>query len=259
MARNTLLAFGIALVILSALSHAAEPPTSPSKPEHGNDARGVRDLKEVSDSNLQMLMIALHDYNNVHDHFPPAVVLGPDGKTPHSWRVEILPFIEGPILERLGRPSHPYKDLYERYKLSEPWDGPSNKQLLAQMPDIFRSPTDPPRSTDTIYFALVGKGAIFDGPKGTPIADINDGTFHTILLVESKPSVPWTKPVDIAEKPLPKLGGLYASGFSAVDAGGTRHLIPGDIREAHLRALITRDGKELGFDFTPGWKLYTRP
>lgn len=233
---------------------------SPRRPKSDASSVRVQEQKAQSDHNLQALMIALSDYNNDHGHFPPAIVLGPDGKTPHSWRVEILPYIQGDFSEQLGRPGHPYKGLYDKYRLDERWDGPHNKRLLKRMPDVFRSPADAAGSTETVYFALAGKGAIFDGPNGTPVSDLNDGSLRTILLVESKPAVPWTKPVDLAydpAKPLPKLGGIYPSGFIAVDAGGIRHFIPSTIKEAHLRALITRDGKEAD-DFLPEWKLRVR-
>src|SRR5580704_16313138 len=44
--------------------------------------------------NLRWLSLAMHNYHDVYNHFPPAVVVGPDGKTPHSWRVELLPFLQ---------------------------------------------------------------------------------------------------------------------------------------------------------------------
>jgi hypothetical protein len=41
----------------------------------------------------------------------------------------------------------------------------------------------------------------------------------TVLIVEAVDAVPWTKPPDLpydAAKPLPKLGGAFATGFHAL-------------------------------------------
>ncbi len=40
-------------------------------------------------------MAALHQYHEDKGHFPPASILGKDGDggPPHSWRVEILPWL----------------------------------------------------------------------------------------------------------------------------------------------------------------------
>ena len=52
---------------------------------------------------LKQIGIAMQNYHDVYKQFPPAVLIGPDGKTPYSWRVALLPF--------LGK-----QDLYNRYK-----------------------------------------------------------------------------------------------------------------------------------------------
>ena len=52
-----------------------------------------------------------------------------------------------PYLER--------KDLFDRYQPEERWDSPANRKVLEQMPDVFRSPYDDPKSTNSGYFAVV--------------------------------------------------------------------------------------------------------
>ena len=84
-------------------------------------------------NNMKHLGLAMHNYHELKGSFPPAVLLGPDGKTPHSWRVALLP-----LLETDGA-----KELYSRYKFDEPWDGPNNSKLIPLIPEVYRHPEAP--------------------------------------------------------------------------------------------------------------------
>lgn len=185
-------------------------------------------------NNLKQLALALHNYQDVHGSFPPPVLYGPDGKTPHSWRVAILPYIE-------------QEPMYRAYKMDEPWDGPNNRKLLAKIPAVFCCPNNPNKKLS--YFALIGSTTVWpEGKTGASIADITDGTSNTIMLVEADRDIPWTKPEDIpydAKKPLPKLGGVFAAGFHVAFCDGSVKLLAPTIAEHTLRALITARGQEV--------------
>ncbi len=209
-----------------------------------------------STNNLKQLALAMHNFADVNKSFPSAVLYGSDGKTPHSWRVAILPYLD-------------QQALYNQYKFDEPWDSANNKQVLAKMPAVFRDPNDPPDSISSSYYGLVGPSTIFFGKEGVPIAQITDGTSNTIMFVEAKRDIPWTKPEDIpyaADKPLPKLGGHYADIFVAAMCDGSVRAYSQKIDQQLLRALITRDGNEV-IDFRqlnnpqpgPGGALPTPP
>jgi hypothetical protein len=176
----------------------------------------------------------MHNYHSTFNHFPAAVIIGPDGKTPHSWRVEILPYIE-------------QIELYKAYKMDEPWDSPNNKKVLAKMPRVFSATPNQP-STVSSYYVLSGKETAFPGEQAIRIADITDGTSNTILAVESKRDIPWTKPEDLEydpKKPLPKFGGFYPEGFNAALCDGSVRFLSNAIAEQVMRALITRSGGEV--------------
>ena len=163
-------------------------------------ARGTA-MRSASSNNLRQLALGMLNYESSHHRLPPAVVYGPaeipslnatgDGDAakdvPRSWRVEILPYIE-------------QQELYSQYRLDEPWDSEANLKVLAQMPQVFRAPEDR-GSTNASYFAVTGPETVFDGLEGTKFKEIEDGTSHTLLLVEAKREIPWTKPEDVKYDP----------------------------------------------------------
>jgi hypothetical protein len=196
--------------------------------------------QEAANVNLKRIGVAMHNFHDSHGRFPPAAprtskTRAPKPENPpHSWRVALLPFVEA-------------VDLYERYRFDEPWDSPHNRELLAEMPDVYRHPSDPLEVTNSAYYAVVGPGTIFDGEQGRRFADVVDGTRYTILVVEAKREVPWTKPEDVPfdpDKPLPELGGFTEGGFRALLADGSVRFIPKSIDETMLRSLFQKADRQ---------------
>ncbi len=191
-------------------------------------------MRAQSMNNLKQLAIAMHNYADSYKHFPPAVLYGPDGKTPYSWRVALLPYLER-------------KDLYDQYRFDEPWDGPNNGKLLDKIPAMFRSPTEPANSTSAAYFALVGPRSVFGSKEGTSFSEIIDGTSNTIMLVEAKRDIPWTKPEDIPfdpDKPVPQLGGFSTGTFLAALCDASVRSFRSDMPQDILRLLIMKDDNQ---------------
>jgi len=221
------------------------------------DARRASD-RTRSVNNLKHIAIAMHNYHDKYKCFPPAVLYGPDGKTPYSWRVAILPFLEQAAL-------------YKHYRFDEPWDGPNNRRLAEIRVPVFHCPSEIARSANASYFALVGPGTVFEkkdrakpsgvpkspvagspGPRietdGISFTEIRDGTSNTLMIVEAKRNIPWSKPEDIPydpKKPIPELGGYFEGGFHAARCDGAVFFLPNSIAEATLRAMISRNGREV--------------
>jgi Protein of unknown function (DUF1559) len=214
---------GIAAVVLSLICCAGNRISAAGEGP-GNEA-------ERTKHNLHELSLALHTYHDTNNHFPTAVVMGPDGKTPHSWRVELLPYLN-------------LKRLYNQYRIDEPWDSPHNKLILRNMPDVFRSPHDDPKSTNSGYYVFVGPGTVFEPNKEIRIGDVVDGTSNTLMIIEAKQGIPWTKPEDIPfnpKKPAPEFKPFVAgeAPFALVD-GSVRWL---DLKKhkTQLNSLIIRN------------------
>lgn len=200
--------------------------------------------KRASSMNdLKQLALGLLNYESAYGHFPPAVGYEyfdlktgqkKTSKHPHSWRVAILPFIE-------------QQALYESYRFDEPWDSEHNKRIAETVVPAFQSPFDNPSSTNTSYFVLTGRETLFRDNLGTKLRQITDGTSMTLMVVEAKRDIPWTKPEDIpysADTPLPKFGGWMPGVFLAARCDGSVQAISQDIDDAVLRALITMAGGE---------------
>ncbi len=187
-------------------------------------------------NNLRQIAIALHNYHQQHGRFPPAVLTHYQGrklKHPLSWRVALLPY--------LG-----HQKLFDQYRLDEPWDSPSNRKVLQQMPPVYRHPMDPPGTTASAFYVLTGPGTVFEGSQGISLGEISDGTAQTILVVEARRNVPWTKPEDIPfdpKQPPPKLGGYFPSGANVLFADGSVRFLGRSVTGESLKWLILRNDK----------------
>jgi len=191
-----------------------------------------------SANNLKQIAIAMHNYHATNKSFPPHASYDKNGKPLLSWRVHVLPYVEG-------------ADLYQEFHLDEPWDSEHNRKLISRMPKTYASPLSRlGKEGKTVYLVPVGKDTIFSGgKKGTRITDITDGTSNTILIVEAADShaVIWTKPEDLkvsSKEPLAGLTDGQRKTFFAAFADGSVRALPVSIAPQTLWALFTRNGGE---------------
>lgn len=137
---------------------------------------------------LNQMQFALTLYHEAHDHFPAAYVAGPDGTPWHSWRVQILPYME-------------HQPIYERYRFDEPWNGPNNRLLAGQVfVQMFQCPSnaDFKVGQHTNIVVIVGDETAFPGGKSTKLSDFRDGGANTILLAEYRNlDIHWMEPRDL--------------------------------------------------------------
>jgi hypothetical protein len=164
----------------------------------------------------------------------PDDIRGKDGKPLLSWRVRVLPYLE-------------QQQLYNQFKLDEPWDSPNNRPLLDQMPVIYQSPSGGP-ANKTRFLGFKGEHTLFPPEGKMQLRKITDGTSNTLLFVEVIPdkAVEWTKPADIDFDPAKPFAGLQSpQGFflAAFCDGSVQRLSLG-IGDEAMKALVTPAGGE---------------
>jgi hypothetical protein len=141
------------------------------------------------------LALAIHNYEAAYAKFPQNIVDG-DGKPLLSWRVAILPFLEE-------------VELYEKFKLNEPWDSDHNRELLAEMPEFLKTTDELTEAGKTVWSRPTGEKFIGSCSR---FREITDGTSNTILIIGTTPeaAVHWTQPADLKPNPEKISEGIFS-------------------------------------------------
>ena len=186
----------------------------------------------------------MYNYHSEHNRFPPAVITDESGET-HSWRVALLPYLD-------------LQDLYDEYRRNEPWDSEANLKVLEQIPEIYRAPQADEDSSHASYFVFAGEGTAFPNDEGVRIRDFMDGTSNSILILEVKMDVPWTRPEDLEypANPIavgePQFTGWYEDRLMTLLGDGSARAFPIKLDTEVWKALIEiADGETVEWDEIP--------
>ncbi|MEE8452359.1 MAG: DUF1559 domain-containing protein [Thermoguttaceae bacterium] len=195
-------------------------------------------------NNLKQIGVALQGYEETFRRLPRASVRDENGTPMHSWRVELLPYMEG-------------RSLWSRYNPDEPWNGPNNSKLSAQMPREYACPRDPDAGPPmTSYVAIVGSGTAWPDDGSLRLDDFPDGAANTLLLAEvANPSIHWMEPrdltlADLAQGMQPHEGMGVSSkhnsgqGACVLYADGSVRFLSSGVPPTILKSLATVDGSE---------------
>lgn len=165
-----------------------------------------------------------------------------DGEPGLSWRVALLPM--------LGE-----DQLYSKFKLDEAWDSQSNKRLMAEMPEVYRSPRHESRRGFTNYLAVGGEQSFFRHTGRSRVGSCNDGTSNTISVIEvdRANSMVWTSPQDFnwnRDNPNEGIGVRgEQNNFLFALADTSVHLLPRETNSSTLEGMyVCNDGRVLGLE-----------
>ena len=203
----------------------------------GNAAKRIQCMNHMKEIGL-----ALHNYYDSYQSFPPVYTVDENGKPLHSWRVLMLPYLY-------------QNSLYEHIRLDEPWDSDYNRQFHDQMPMTYRCPSaiDDMRS-ETNYSVVVGKECYSTEPNAKlTFGAIADGLSNTIFIVERETPVCWMDPTHeiTFEKACEGinvsadgLGSNHTACAGACLFDGSVNFISETIEQRVLRAMLTWSGEE---------------
>jgi type II secretory pathway pseudopilin PulG len=194
-------------------------------------------------NNLKQIGVAMHNYAQANNCFPPAYVADKNGKPLYSWRVLLLPYLSA-------------DPRYGDYRLDEPWDSPNNRKISETAIGVFQCLTANHPASDcmTDYMMVVGPHTISDGPHGRKFSEITDGLSNTIMIVEVADSgVNWAEPKDLKFNKIdfkingpkkPGIGSHHPGGVNVAMGDASVHYVPDSVPPEKIKALLTIDGGE---------------
>ncbi|MBX3451706.1 MAG: DUF1559 domain-containing protein [Planctomycetaceae bacterium] len=164
-------------------------------------------------NNLKQIGLALHNYHDEYGELPPAYTVDADGKSLHSWRTLLLPYLNK-------------KDLYDRLDLTKPWNTPENAAVFENERLFpFQCPSANHGEFETNYLAIVTESSCLRPIRSLTLSEITDGTANTMCIVEVRQNqaVPWMEPRDLDEAAL-----LTFDQKTTESHTGGRHILPMD-------------------------------
>jgi len=221
---NLLVVFAIVAVLISLLLSPVQQGTTSGR-------------RTQCKKNLKQIALALHNYHDVHDAFPPAYTVDGEGKALHSWRTLILPFLE-------------QQTLYDTVDLTKPWDDPANAHAEKEAPYAYRCPSADIPGNSTTYCGVVGEDYCIHPKRPRPIREITDGTSNTVMVFEVSPNeaVPWMAPQDTGDRFILTFGPdtefAHRGGTQVAMADGAARFVSESIADDTRRALMTIAGDE---------------
>jgi hypothetical protein len=209
---------------------------------------------------MKQMMLALHNYHDVHRSFPAGTHPNPDLKPEKrlSWLADILPFVE-------------QTTIFNRIDFHKSWDDPANQPAVSSSVLVYLNPSQSQPTNGghpvTNYVGLAGLGS--DGPtlpltspkagcfaydRVTRIRDITDGTSSTAMISEvSKDMGSWAAGGRPTIRPLTAqpyingpdgFGGAHPGGCLIGMADGSVQFFSDKVDPKVMEAIVTIHGGE---------------
>ncbi|WP_278469222.1 DUF1559 domain-containing protein [Gimesia maris] len=140
--------------------------------------------KSSSKNNLKQIGLALHNYHETHQSFPPGGTIRGDGVAMHGWMMMIMPYLD----------ASPY---YNMVDSSLPWSSPENFPVCELSKPVYQIPeTDMGLTSDgqgvTFY---LGNSNLLHRNSSIALRDLKGGVAHNWFAGEVAGNFqPWAYP-----------------------------------------------------------------
>ena len=212
-------------------------------------------------NNLKQFGLALHNYHDVHNHFPQGTAANENLKPEKrlSWQASILPYLDQAAV-------------YNQIKFDKAWDDPANANLVKLQLPVYQNPQTPfdPQLGNNVthYIGWAGlgengptlpvkdpKAGVFAYNRATRILDITDGTSNTVAVSEAnKDFGPWAAGGRATMRSLTKkpyingpdgIGSSFPGGCNVLFCDGSVRFISQNVDPQILEKLATVSGGEV--------------
>lgn len=201
-----------------------------------------------SKNNLKQIALAMHNYHDVYNQFPPGGIYTSKQEPYNAWMTSLLPYVE-------------QASLYSMIDSNEPWTSSSNQQAFKVVVPNYLNPNVGPENSTVSGFGAAhyaGNSQLLLNNGSVKLREIIDGTSNTIMAGEVGGSfMAWGDPENRRD-PAKGFGnaanqfGPAAPGIGGVQmclADGSVRFISEDVDLPILKALATPGGGETVGDF----------
>ena len=171
---------------------------------------GTAALREQDKNHLKQIGLALHNYHEMYNSFPPGGIVREDGTEVLSWQASLLPFLDQAPLASQIKPDFA-------------WHSPENRGVFSQPIATLMNPAIPVQPGLAVSH-YAGNSHLFEINKSTDFRHITDGTTNTIAVGDvSTGFKPWGSPTNVRD---PGLGiGHTPQQFGSPFPGGCHFLL----------------------------------
>jgi type II secretory pathway pseudopilin PulG len=188
-------------------------------------------------NNLKQIGLALHNYHDVFNKFPPGGIVREDGTEMMSWTASLLPYLDQAIL---------YTQINDDFG----WSSPQNQMVFSTTIPQLLNPGIPDKTGPGICH-YAGNSHLFEINKCWSMRELTDGTSNTIAIGDVAAGFkPWGDPTNVRDPGLglgktpDKFGSPYRGGCHFLLMDGSVRFVSENTDLGTLKQLATPNGGE---------------